>query len=89
MPSCIVDFFFILEDEIVGRRLGQCYGVLTPLFASGKGVKVLMVNNVFIQSFSRVCLGAIEETNRQGKPTLAAHGSATAVLARTAICLTA
>jgi hypothetical protein len=85
---CSFNFLFcFIADEILGRRLAHCYKVLTPLFASAKGAKVLMAKNVFIQSFSRACLGAIEATNRQDKLIVAAHGSATAFFARKEICL--
>ena len=93
MPNfnvCSFNFLFrFIADDILGRRLGRCYGVLTPLFASAKGAKVLMANNVFIQSFSRACLGAIETTSRRGKTSVAVQELATAVIGREEICLTA
>jgi hypothetical protein len=80
--------FFIIASDTLSSALSPGYGVLTPLFASTKGAKVLVAKNVFIRSFSRACLGAIEATNRRAKPGVAAHGSATAVFARKEICLT-
>jgi hypothetical protein len=59
---CLLFYFCVsafIADDILGCRLGQCYGVLTPLFASAKGARILMAKNVFTRSFSPACLGAI------------------------------
>jgi hypothetical protein len=79
--------FFIIASDRLSSALLPGYGVLTPLFASAKGARVLVARNEFIRSFSRACLGAIEATNGRGNITMAVHGSVTAVIVRNKIWL--
>jgi hypothetical protein len=60
--------FFIIASDTLSSALLPGYGVLTPLFGSAKGAKVLVVENVFIQSFSRACLGAIASWSSKTLP---------------------
>jgi hypothetical protein len=59
-----------------------------PIVRFAKGAKVFVGKNVFIRSFFCACLGAIEATNRRGKPSVAAQETATTVHARKEISLT-
>jgi hypothetical protein len=60
--------FFIIASDTLSSTLSPGYGVLTPLFASAKGDKVLMAKNVFTRSFSPGCLGAIASWSSKTLP---------------------
>jgi hypothetical protein len=58
--------FAFITDDTLGCGLAVRYGVFTPLFATAKGARIVLVKNVFTKSFSRTCQDTIEATNRRG-----------------------
>jgi hypothetical protein len=60
--------FFIIASDRLSSALSPGYGVLTPLFASTKGDKVLMAKDVFTRSFSSACLGAMASWSSKTLP---------------------
>jgi hypothetical protein len=66
---CSFNFLFcFIADDILGRRLGQCYGVLTPLFASAKGAKVLVTKMFSSDLFLALVWARLKRRTAEANP---------------------